>query len=311
MRYNIHSVPFLREFSFDLTMIQQLSGKMRRTTSLTAIERLKPCQKSFVKLQNTHTLVRSLASSTSHTNSKSYCPLQALSPRNSLPVIPTPIANSSFGKGSRNMSSRTIQDGTMACTKPLKDQTSSSATTLVDEHTEPGNLRVISTGIYRSGYPYPEHHSYIHKVLKVKTVLYVFIHIPVDIQSRSNHDLRTLANPLRVPRGEELAGFCKSAGITHHVITMRPTNQAPGISLEHMREALTILMDKSNYPIVVHCKNGIVSTTRPLNAIHLIEHQLIIILATAPDGIGNWGLSKVDERFDYGRDSPGVRRCRR
>ncbi|RKF65277.1 Tyrosine-protein phosphatase DSP1 [Erysiphe neolycopersici] len=109
---------------------------------------------------------------------------------------------------------------------------SSHLTSPVSSDYWPNNFGIVNPGIFRSGFPKTEDFSYLQK-LRLKTILSL---VKKDFSS-------------------EFQGFVERNGINHKVIDMTGTKKVE-ISEIMMRQIMSIVLDYSNYPILIHCNQG-------------------------------------------------------
>lgn len=98
----------------------------------------------------------------------------------------------------------------------------------------PDNFAMVYSAVYRSSFPSKKHYSFL-KSLNLKTVLTL---VP-DEYPDENRD------------------FFRQEGITFHQIGM-PGNKEPFVIIpdEKIRQALAIVLDKRNHPLLIHCNKG-------------------------------------------------------
>jgi len=96
------------------------------------------------------------------------------------------------------------------------------------------NFSLVMPGVYRSGYPAPRNHAFI-KALGIRSVVYLCPEV---------YDSKNLE-------------FLKSAGITVHHVPM-DGNKEPFVVIpdEDLQNALSLLIDTRNHPVMVHCNKG-------------------------------------------------------
>ncbi|KAH7133100.1 tyrosine phosphatase family-domain-containing protein [Dactylonectria estremocensis] len=97
----------------------------------------------------------------------------------------------------------------------------------------PINFGIVIPGVYRSSYPKPSDFEYI-KSLKLKTV--------VTLVKKDDRD-------------QELESFLSDQGIHQVVINMKGTKKE-AIPLNTMKDILSIVLNKENYPLMLHCNHG-------------------------------------------------------
>ncbi|KAF7552010.1 hypothetical protein G7Z17_g4601 [Cylindrodendrum hubeiense] len=97
----------------------------------------------------------------------------------------------------------------------------------------PINFGVVVPGVYRSSYPKPSDFEYI-KSLKLKTV--------VTLVKKDDRD-------------HELESFLSAQGIHQVVFNMKGTKKE-AIPLTTMKSILSIVLNKENYPLMLHCNHG-------------------------------------------------------
>eukprot|EP00013_Stygamoeba_regulata_P006294 CAMPEP_0177630384 /NCGR_PEP_ID=MMETSP0447-20121125/1182_1 /TAXON_ID=0 /ORGANISM="Stygamoeba regulata, Strain BSH-02190019" /LENGTH=183 /DNA_ID=CAMNT_0019131787 /DNA_START=52 /DNA_END=603 /DNA_ORIENTATION=+ len=98
----------------------------------------------------------------------------------------------------------------------------------------PLNFAMVAPGIYRSGYPNIKNHRFLKK-LGLKSILYLC----PEPYSELNHD------------------FIKKNNITLFQFGVHG-NKEPFVDIpqDTINEALKVLLDKRNFPILIHCNKG-------------------------------------------------------
>ena len=98
----------------------------------------------------------------------------------------------------------------------------------------PANFQVIAPRLYRSSYP---HHVHFERLadLELKTIVTL---VPEDLPF-------------------EYANFISSNGITHHHIPIL-ANKNPDVFTDEktVNQVLGVMLDPSNYPMLIHCNKG-------------------------------------------------------
>ncbi|CAJ0552706.1 Ff.00g007840.m01.CDS01 [Fusarium sp. VM40] len=97
----------------------------------------------------------------------------------------------------------------------------------------PHNFGIVVPGVYRSSFPRSHDFEYI-KGLGLKTIVTLVKKEDLD------HDLET---------------FVSREGIRQVVFNMKGTKKE-AIPLSTMKAILSIVLDKSNYPLLIHCNHG-------------------------------------------------------
>jgi len=98
----------------------------------------------------------------------------------------------------------------------------------------PVNFQVIAPGLYRSSYPLYAHFEKLAD-LKLKTIVTL------------------VPEPLPV----EYKNFISSHGIVHYQIPILPNKEASICSsAETVNKVLNIMLDPTNYPLLIHCNKG-------------------------------------------------------
>ncbi|KAG5921492.1 hypothetical protein E4U53_003789 [Claviceps sorghi] len=134
----------------------------------------------------------------------------------------------------------------------------------------PVNFGLVVPGVYRSSYPKPEDYHFLGG-LKLKTVVTLVKREEVD------HDL---------------VAFVNANGINQVVFNMKGTKKE-AIPISTMRPILELLLDRSNYPLLVHCNHGKHRTGCVVAALRLLS---------------GWQLNMaVDEYKRYA--TPKIRDC--
>ncbi|KAI1480820.1 tyrosine phosphatase family-domain-containing protein [Daldinia eschscholtzii] len=98
--------------------------------------------------------------------------------------------------------------------------------------TSPVNFAVVLPGLYRSGYPKAADYPFI-RTLKLKTIV-------------------TLVGK-DLPDGYQQ--FVEANHIKHEIFDMAGTKKAE-IPIKTMRSILSIVSDRKNYPLLIHCNQG-------------------------------------------------------
>ncbi|KAG6005004.1 hypothetical protein E4U21_000577 [Claviceps maximensis] len=134
----------------------------------------------------------------------------------------------------------------------------------------PINFGLVIPGVYRSSYPKPEDHEFLGG-LKLKTV--------VTLVKKEELD-------------HELLAFVNANGINQVVFNMKGTKKE-AIPSSTMRAILELVLDQSNYPLLVHCNHG--------------KHRTGCVVA-AIRKLSGWQLNMVvDEYKSYA--APKIRDC--
>lgn len=97
----------------------------------------------------------------------------------------------------------------------------------------PLNFGIVVPGLYRSSYPKPSDFEYI-KSLKLRTV--------VTLVKKDDRD-------------HELESFLSAQGIRQVVIHMKGTKKE-AIPLKTMKAILSVVLNKENHPLMLHCNHG-------------------------------------------------------
>ncbi|KAF4472003.1 tyrosine- phosphatase SIW14 [Fusarium albosuccineum] len=97
----------------------------------------------------------------------------------------------------------------------------------------PHNFGVVVPGVYRSSFPKSHDFEYI-KGLKLKTI------VSLVKKEEFDHDLET---------------FVAREGIRQVVFNMKGTKKET-IPLKTMKSILSIVLNKENYPLLIHCNHG-------------------------------------------------------
>ncbi|KAH7198246.1 tyrosine phosphatase family-domain-containing protein [Fusarium flagelliforme] len=113
------------------------------------------------------------------------------------------------------------------------DSRSSSISPSMSTDGRPFNFGVVIPGVYRSSFPKSHDFEYI-KGLGLKTIVTLVKKDDLD------HDLET---------------FITGEGIRQVVFNMKGTKKE-AIPLDTMKGILNVVLDKSNYPLLIHCNHG-------------------------------------------------------
>lgn len=123
----------------------------------------------------------------------------------------------------------------------------------------PENFGVVCEGVYRSGWLEEEDLPFIES-LHLKTIVYV-LSPPITLLSPS---LMLSSLPLSSLVFEEYPEthlkLCSDSGITRHVFGIHGHKVPQGdIPVQAIGSALSIILDRRNHPVLVHCNGGKVS----------------------------------------------------
>lgn len=98
----------------------------------------------------------------------------------------------------------------------------------------PINFHTIAPGVYRSSYPDFEHYEQL-----------------------TDLELKTIVTLVPGPLPWEYSNFISSSGIIHHHIPILPNkNEEVCSSPETVHQVLEIMLNPSNYPLLIHCNKG-------------------------------------------------------
>ncbi|KAK6497978.1 hypothetical protein TWF506_004223 [Arthrobotrys conoides] len=109
-----------------------------------------------------------------------------------------------------------------------------SSNSILEEYDVPKNFSMVWPGVYRSSFPAEANFSYL-KMLKLKTVLTLI--------------------PEKYPQTN--VEFMQQNGIQHIQIGIR-ANKEPFVEvpLDKITKAVSVILDKRNHPILIHCNKG-------------------------------------------------------
>ncbi|RDA86125.1 hypothetical protein CP532_3024 [Ophiocordyceps camponoti-leonardi (nom. inval.)] len=134
----------------------------------------------------------------------------------------------------------------------------------------PANFGVVFPHVYRSSYPQPENYDFLQS-LKLKTV--------VTLVNKDGGD-------------DSLESFFAGNGIRQVVFDMKGTKKE-AIPPSTMSSILNVVMDRSQYPLLLHCNHG--------------KHRTGCVVAVVRK-LSGWSLDTVlDEYRAYA--TPKVREC--
>ncbi|KAI6248009.1 putative tyrosine-protein phosphatase DSP2 [Erysiphe necator] len=133
----------------------------------------------------------------------------------------------------------------------------------------PNNFGIVAPGIYRSGFPKTE-----------------------DFPCLGNLHLKTILSLVKKDFSPEFQNFIERNNINHMVIDMNGTKKVE-ISEIMMRHIMNIILDYSNYPILIHCNQG---RHRTGCAIAVLRH------------VQGWDLRKILQEYRYFA-APKERNC--
>ncbi|TFA97558.1 Tyrosine-protein phosphatase SIW14 [Trichoderma ghanense] len=134
----------------------------------------------------------------------------------------------------------------------------------------PVNFGLVVPGVYRSSYPKKEDFAFL-KGLKLKTI--------VTLVKKDEPD-------------HELEAFVAANGIQQVIFNMKGTKKEP-IPPSTMAAILEIVLDRQNYPLVIHCNHG--------------KHRTGCVVAVVRK-LSGWNLERtLDEYKSYA--TPKVREC--
>ncbi|KAF5022925.1 hypothetical protein F66182_5044 [Fusarium sp. NRRL 66182] len=127
----------------------------------------------------------------------------------------------------------------MESSMSASSRSSDSGASSVSEYTpapldgRPHNFGVVFPGVYRSSFPKSHDFEYI-KGLGLKTI------VTLVRKEEFDHDLET---------------FVARQGIRQAIFDMKGTKKE-AIPLSTMKAILSIVLDQSNYPLLIHCNHG-------------------------------------------------------
>lgn len=134
----------------------------------------------------------------------------------------------------------------------------------------PLNFGLVIPGVYRSSYPKPENYTFLRD-LKLKTM------VTLVKKDELDHDLQS---------------FVTANGVNQVIFNMKGTKKE-AIPMSTMRAILELVLDRKNYPLLVHCNHG--------------KHRTGCVVA-AVRKLSGWQLNMVvDEYKTYAE--PKVRDC--
>lgn len=139
-------------------------------------------------------------------------------------------ASSTYLLEDTEMSEKTAQDIEKAVEKAASDE--KDVEEIVSPPGAPVNFGAVMPGIYRSSYPQPEHYSYL-STLGLKTIITL-----VD----KNYT-------------DDYGAFIAANNIRHHMFAMKGTKKE-NIPIDTMSDILALVLDRANYPLLVHCNQG-------------------------------------------------------
>ncbi|CAK7219410.1 tyrosine-protein phosphatase siw14 [Sporothrix bragantina] len=155
--------------------------------------------------------------------------------------------DSSTGASSENMSSgASTVSSAYASTTPSSAGGDATSAILADEDAfrdsdleipdvplgAPANFGFVMPGLFRSSYPKPENYEYLQGL-----------------------GLKTIVTLVDKNYTEEYGDFINSNHIKHHMFAMKGTKKED-IPLATMESILKIVLDRSNYPLLIHCNQG-------------------------------------------------------
>ncbi|KND93994.1 Tyrosine-protein phosphatase SIW14 [Tolypocladium ophioglossoides CBS 100239] len=134
----------------------------------------------------------------------------------------------------------------------------------------PANFGVVVPGVYRSSYPKPDDYGFLQS-LKLKTVL--------TLVKREELD-------------HEFESFTTDNGIRQVIFNMKGTKKE-AIPVATMASILELVLDRQNYPLLLHCNHG--------------KHRTGCVVAVVRK-LSGWALHNVlDEYKTYAM--PKIREC--
>ncbi|KAG6037167.1 hypothetical protein E4U41_005301 [Claviceps citrina] len=196
------------------------------------------------------------------------------------PVSREPQAASSRSQSIMSNSTDACMIGTSGSAileKPSAFMSSSSSSSISELHhpkpagsRPPINFGLVVPGVYRSSYPKPEDYHFLSG-LKLRTV------VTLVKKEELDHDLLSFVN---------------ANGINQVIFNMKGTKKQ-AIPLGTMRAILELVLDRSNYPLLMHCNHG--------------KHRTGCVVA-AMRKLSGWQLDRVvDEYKTYAE--PKARDC--
>lgn len=132
-----------------------------------------------------------------------------------------------------SMSGNRTSDKTSASLSPSSSVSDPSDYPSPAANGRPINFGLVVPGVYRSSYPKPEDYQFLSG-LKLKTV------VTLVKKDELDHDLHS---------------FIKANGINQVIFNMKGTKKE-AIPISTMRSILELVLDRNNYPLLVHCNHG-------------------------------------------------------
>jgi tyrosine-protein phosphatase SIW14 len=134
----------------------------------------------------------------------------------------------------------------------------------------PANFGVVVPGIYRSSYPKPDDYDFV-KNLQLKTM--------VTLVKKDDQD-------------QEFETFLAGNGIRHVVFNIKGTKKE-AITLQMMTSILSVVLDRQNHPLMLHCNHG--------------KHRTGCVVA-AMRKVSGWDLQRVLNEYEL-YAAPKLREC--
>ncbi|KAM3124052.1 hypothetical protein ACQ2H7_002735 [Candidozyma auris] len=147
----------------------------------------------------------------------------------------------------------------------------------------------ISNGIYRSGFPMPINYPFM-KQLKLKTIIYVgdLCHEKAKKKGRDEKPKKDKNGTAEIY--EKYKAWIESTDINFHPLLVH-SSQEPFTSIEtqaqtqeSLRAALHLILDKRNFPILIHSNKG--------------KHRIGVLVGLLRKLLQGWCMSGIFEEYE-------------
>nr|KAJ0196070.1 hypothetical protein LSAT_V11C700348020 [Lactuca sativa] len=155
-------------------------------------------------------------------------------------------------------------------------------------HIPPFNFGVVDDGIFRSGFPDTTNLSFL-KTLGLRSIIYL---CPEPYPEENLEFLNANAIQLHqfgIQKSKVCAYIITSICINHDSFNLsifQPKDQNPIMEIQEIKicDALKVLMDPKNRPVLIHCKRG--------------KHRTGCVVGCFRK-LKNWGMSAIHEEYKH------------
>lgn len=158
------------------------------------------------------------------------------------------------------------------------------------QYVPPLNFSLVEDGIYRSGFPMPINYPFL-KQLGLKTIIYLgdLGHEKIkNSENKEKKEKKDKHSTLEIMHNYQ--DWISTTDITFHLLLMEPSQEpfnSPEILLqsqESLVRALQLILDKNNFPMLIHSNKG--------------KHRTGLLVALMRKLLQGWCLSGIFDEYE-------------